>query len=109
MVPETVIILEELNHRGRSIKKDVAMIIGPNIIINKERLSPAEIITQSDHLTKISSFLPSEITDQCPGGKFKHFLKKGDIVKVEYGCLNSERFRHLKKSFKALKKDRVTE
>ena len=106
---ETVILLESSSNRGVLLKKEVVLIKDSQVLVNSEKLSPAEIITQSDNIKKISSFLASEIGNRCETGKFKHLYKKGKVQKEEHGCLESERFIQLEKSFKGLKKDRVTE
>lgn len=106
---ETVIILEVIAPRGKVMSKDVVIIGEGSVMVNKEKLSSSEIITQSEYISKIATFPLSKRADQCESGIFKHMLKKGNEYKVEYGCLNSERFKHLEKSFRGLKKDRVTE
>ncbi|MDD4973585.1 MAG: hypothetical protein PHY93_04505 [Bacteriovorax sp.] len=106
---ETIIILESIGNRGTIVKKEVMLVKDSMVLVNREKLSPAEIITQSGNIKNISTFFVSEIGNQCETGKFKHIYKKGKVLKEEHGCLGSERFNHLEKSFKGLKKDRVTE
>lgn len=106
---ETVIILEDISPKGAVVAKDVVIVGEGVLIVNNEKLSPSEVITQSEFVTKIANFKTSEITYQCSAGIFRHILKKGKLVKSEQGCLNSERYKSLKQSFSSLKKDRVTE
>ena len=108
---EEVIVLESISNRGSVIKKEVVLIKGQDVLVNREKLGPTEIITQSDNLRKISTFLVSETGSPCLAGKFNHYYKnkKGKIFKEEHGCLSSERFKYLENSFKGLKKDSVTE
>jgi hypothetical protein len=106
---ETVIVLLAINQRGVEIKREVVIINNSSVIVNKEKLSPVEIITQSNNIKKINQFLPNDKFTQCESGTFKHIYKKGPVQKEELGCLSSMRFNHLEKSFKGLKKDRVTD
>ncbi|MGZ3790679.1 MAG: hypothetical protein ACXVCE_13310 [Bacteriovorax sp.] len=108
-INETVIVLEEITSRGKVINKDVVIVKDGSVIVNREKLSAAEIITQSEHMTGIASFKESQTTHQCESGLFKHVLKKGKVQKAEQGCLGSDRHKFLKENFRALKKDRVTE
>jgi bifunctional N-acetylglucosamine-1-phosphate-uridyltransferase/glucosamine-1-phosphate-acetyltransferase GlmU-like protein len=107
--PETALVLESTSNRGVLLKKEVVLIKDSMVVVNSEKLSPAEIITQSDNIKKISSFLASEVGNRCETGQFRHLYKKGKVLKEELGCLGSERFNDLEKSFKGLKKDQVTE
>lgn len=106
---ETVIVLLAINQRGVEVKREVVIINNSSVIVNKEKLSPVEIITQSNNIKKINHFLPNDKFSQCESGTFKHIYKKGLVQKEELGCLSSMRFNQLEKSFKGLKKDRVTE
>lgn len=106
--PDTMIILESFNARGSQVNKEVIFIKDGALIVNNEKLSPTEVITQSSHVKNISTFLSSDMITYCESGTFKHIYKKGKILKVEHGCLNNQRYNDLIKSFKALKKDSIT-
>ncbi len=106
--PDAVIILLDKNHQGKIIDKEVVIVANGTMMVNREKLSPSEVITQSPHITEIANFKSNE-SGQCHAGTFKHILKKGKIVKVEEGCLNSDRYKTLKASFKALHKDTITQ
>lgn len=109
MPPEVVIILESISNHGAVIKKEVVLIKDSSVLVNREKLSPVEIITQANNIKDISHFYASVTNSPCLAGRFRHIYKKGKIVKEERGCLSSERFNQLEKSFRALKKDRLTE
>lgn len=94
---DTVIVLEALNSKGKKLTKDIVLVSEGSIIVNREKLSDAEAITQSDHLKNIASFNKNELTYSCESGVFKHILKQGKILKVEKGCLFSDRYKSLKK------------
>ena len=101
---ETVILLKEMGVSGKMLSKDVAIMIGESFMVNKEKLSASEIITHSEHITNIASFDKIKQTDKCASGTFIHLLKFNNYIKNEEGCLESNRFKSLKKSFKALQK-----
>lgn len=103
--PETIISLESVSNRGKSIKKEIMLIKDSKVIVNRETLSPVEIINQSENIKILSTFLRSEIGARCEMGTFKHLYNKGKEHREEYGCLYSKRFNALEKSFKQLKKD----
>lgn len=109
MSPETAIILEAINDHGVVVNKEVVVIVGSNVFVNSEKLSSIEVITQSDDLKNISHFPRSGSDVLCKEGVFRHTYKKGSKIKIERGCLKSERYEFLSKSFKGLKKDSVTE
>lgn len=107
--PETVIILETISNREKPMSRDVVIVKDGMVMVNAEKLSAREIITQSEHIKKIAQFSKREKINQCDSGVFKHILKQGKITKEEQGCLNSDRFHELKEHFKNLKKDIITE
>ncbi len=107
--PETVIVLETISTRGAPMNRDIVIVKEGMVMVNKEKLSANEIITQSEHIKKIAQFSSSEKIDQCRSGSFKHIFKQEKLVKEEQGCLNSSRYLELKKHFKNLKKDSITE
>lgn len=111
--PEALIVLEAFNHRGIMVHKEVVLIQEGELMVNGEKLSPTEIITQAGALKKISQvqqlLLIDEKNVQCGQGVFKHTLKKGKILKVERGCLNNDRYNELLAAFSALKKDKITQ
>lgn len=106
---ETLIVFELKNSHGKLMDKDVVILQEGSVMVNREKLSATEIITQSEHITAIASFTSNGTVRACDAGTFKHILKKGKILKSESGCLGSERYNFLKENFKALKKDRITE
>jgi hypothetical protein len=104
---DTVIILQEYGRRGETGTRE-SFISGKNgLMINAQKLSPAEVITQSQHIKKISHFKKSAqgADSSCDSGRFEHILKQDNLLKKESGCLGSERFKELKASFQALAKD----
>lgn len=103
-----VVVLFSTNNRGVEFKKEVVIINKSSVMVNKEKLSSTEIITQAEYLKKINEFLPSTPTTFCESGTFKHIFKKDKIEKVENGCLNSPRYKDLLLSFNSLKKDPIT-
>lgn len=103
-VPEAVLMLESKTHRGAKLESVSVIIKIDDVIVNGEKLSPTEVITQSAALTEISKFPPSE-KGLCEAGVFRHVYKKAKILKIERGCLGSSRYNHLMKNFLALKKD----
>lgn len=103
-VPDAVLILESKTHRGVKLESTLVIIKNDEVIVNGEKLSPTEIITQSSALTEISKFPASE-KGLCEAGVFRHLYKKAKIIKIERGCLGSSRYNHLMKNFLALKKD----
>lgn len=107
---ETVIMLISKNARGKILSKDIVIAGSDFLMVNAEKLSPAEIITQSPHIKVISTFAktPEIYLQGCESGTFEHILKKGSLKKQEKGCMDSERYQDLKKSLKALKKDPLT-
>lgn len=105
---ETIIILEAKDARKNEMHKDIVIIKDSEVIVNREKLTPAEVITQSDSIRVISTFIADDKTKPCDAGVFRHILKKEKIVKVEHGCLGNLRYNHLMKNFKAVKKDTLT-
>lgn len=107
---ETVIMLISKTTRGTIISKDIVIAGSDFLMVNAEKLSPSEVITQSPHIKSISTFpnKPRNLLLGCESGTFEHILKKGPLKKQEEGCLDSERYRKLHKSFQALKKDPLT-
>lgn len=106
---ETVIVLEAFNARGKKSSGEAVVIGKDTLLINGEKLSSAEIITQSQHIKKIAEFKSAAGVKACEAGHFEHILKRGKLHRKESGCLESERYRELKDSFKALAKDHLTE
>lgn len=104
-IPETIILLESKNQRGVELNKEVVIIKNSDVLVNGEKISASEIITQSGALTEISKFPKTEKGKACESGLFRHLYKKDKITKLEHGCLGSSRYNHLMKNFKALKKD----
>ena len=104
-----IIILEATNARNSITNKQVVLIDNNKVLINGEKLNPSEIITHSGSFKNIAKFLVSDFTHRCFAGKFVHYYKKGNFVKEESGCINSERYNFLEKNFNQLKKDKVTE
>ena len=106
---ESIIVLETMNNAGISVKREVMMVDKKNaVIINGEKLNAIEVITQSEYLKSLSTFVKNNLNN-CQQGKFKHLYQSGKILKKEEGCLDSERYKRLSESFKNLKKDKVTE
>ena len=106
---ETVILLKDFPAGGKKGAQET-VIAGENfLMVNAEKLSPAEIITQSQHIKKISEFKSVSSLKRCEAGRFEHILKKGKVFKKECGCLESDRYQELKAGFKALAKDTLTE
>lgn len=106
---DTLIVLEAHTSKGQLISKDVFFVKDGAVIVNKEKLSATETITQSDHISNIAAITTVSLSSPCSEGIYKHSVKKGKILKIEKGCLGSERYNFLKENFKALKKDRITE
>ncbi|MFA6237548.1 MAG: hypothetical protein WC635_09500 [Bacteriovorax sp.] len=106
---DTVIVLQSMDSRGKTVSSDVVFVKNGFLIVNREKLSATEVITQSENITKIATFKESETANNCDSGMFKHTLKKGKLLKIEKGCLSSERYKSLSDDFRALKKDRITE
>lgn len=106
---EALIVLEAFNHRGMLVHKEVVLIKAGELMVNGEKLSATEIITQSAALKKISQLLVDEKSAECNMGVYKHSFKKGKILKVERGCLNNDRYNELRAAFGALKKDKITQ
>lgn|GEM_PF-755313 len=104
---ETVILLTDYSARGEKIRTDTVVADGETLMVNSEKLTPAQIIAEAGHIKKISEFKISSPIKTCEAGRFEHILKKGKLVKKESGCLESERYLQLKASFKALAKDPV--
>lgn len=103
-----VIVLEALNARGKLVHKEVVLIKDGSVVVNNQKLSAAEVITQSYALKQISQFSPIEKNIHCEAGTYKHIYKKAKMIKEEHGCLNNERYNELEKSFKALSADPIT-
>src|SRR4051812_25433572 len=91
--PDTIIVLEAKSSRGKTLSKDIVFVKDGTVIVNREKLSAPEVITQSEHLTKIASFNENDPGTHCASGTFKHTMKKGKILKIEKGCLASDRFK----------------
>lgn len=109
---DTVIVLKVINHRGRVMNLDVAIASSPangpgTFLVNREKLTSTEIIIGATHITNLASFSKEKENQECSSGQFIHQLLQGSVKKSESGCINSERFKSLKESFKALGKDRV--
>lgn len=106
---EVVILLESISKSGVILKKDIVLIKNSSVIVNREKLEASEIITQAESLKNISTFVKLSVEERCLAGSFRHLYVNGKKKKEEFGCLGSDRFLHLEKSFKALKKDSMTE
>lgn len=106
---KSVIALETYSHNEKLIDKDIAFIKDGSLIVNKEKLSANEAITQAEHLTKIANFSTDKNASFCIAGIYRHVLKNGNIYKIEKGCVDSEHYKMLKENFRALKKDHITE
>ena len=106
---DTAIVLESFNNRGNLISKEVVLIIDSSVFVNGEKLTPTDIILEASQFKNISTFFVSKTGPHCKIGTFKHFYKKGNLVKEERGCLERERYNHLKESFNQLKKDKITQ
>lgn len=106
---ETVVLLKELSTNGKLISKDVAVIGDKFLMVNKEKLSPVEIITHSKAITNIARYDKINQTDECKIGTFIHLIKFKNNIKSEEGCLESQRFKSLKASFRSLKKNWIME
>jgi hypothetical protein len=109
MASETVILLESQTILGKELKKEFVIINDGSVIVNNEKLSATEVITQSENIKNIATFSDLKSLENCTSGAFKHILKKGKILKIEKGCLESARYKVLKENFKALKKDHITQ
>lgn len=105
---ETVILLNVYNARQSKMSGETVVAGKDFLMVNGEKLSSAEIITQSQHIKKISEFKTSGTVQACSAGHFEHILKRGKLQKSESGCLESERYQELKSGFKALAKDDLT-
>jgi hypothetical protein len=101
---ETVVLLKELGINGKMLGKNVVIMNEGSLLINKEKLSDVEIVTESRHISNIASFEKSEQTNSCITGTFVHLIKFKNNIKNEEGCLEGKRFKSLKASFRALKK-----
>lgn len=101
---ETVVLLKEFGVNGKLIKNDVAIMNEESLMINKEKLSPIEIMIHNRHITNLASFLKIKQTEECVTGTYIHLMKFKNNIKNEEGCLEGQRFKSLKASFKALQK-----
>lgn len=106
---ETVIILNDYNARGKKSSGETVVAGKDFLMVNGEKLSSAEIITQSQHIKKISEVKTNGSIRACEAGYFEHILKRGELHRKESGCLESERYQELKAGFKALAKDHLTQ
>ena len=69
---ESIIVLETMNNAGISVKREVMMVDKKNaVIINGEKLNAIEVITQSEYLKSLSTFVKNNLNN-CQQGKFKH-------------------------------------
>lgn len=102
---ETVIVLQEFGARGKKGARETVIAGKDFLMVNAQKLTPGEIITQSQHIKTISEFKSMHSDSTCEAGRFEHILKKGKLIKKEVGCLESDRYSELKASFKALAKD----
>ncbi len=105
---ELIIVLDELSSQGVRLSRDVLITKDGHVFVNRERLSPSEIITQSSHISQLATFVMKKKNESCSTGSFLHILKNEKVIKKENGCLNSERYKMLKKHFGALKKDHIS-
>lgn len=102
---ETVIRLQSFSKKGEKAETETVIAGKDFLLVNDEKLTPAQIIAQSEHIKKISHFVPAASVKACEAGRFEHILKKGKLEKKETGCVESGRYSELKASFKALAKD----
>ncbi len=102
---ETLIRLVSYTNQGHKSSEETVMGGLDFLIVNGEKLNPAQIIAQSRAIKKISQFRPKQVLKTCEAGRFEHILKKGKLIKKEAGCLESERYHELKENFKVLAKD----
>lgn len=102
---ETLIRLLSYTGQGKKSSEETVIAGKDFLMVNGQKLNPAQIIAQSEHIKKISQFRPLGVLKTCEAGRFEHILKKGKNIKKEAGCLESERYRRLKDSFKVLAKD----
>lgn len=102
-----MILLQDYTPRGGMGMRETVIAGKDFLMVNAEKLTPSEIITQSQHIKKISEFKNVQSNSACDSGRFEHILKKGKLLKKESGCLDSDRYRELKASFKSLAKDKL--
>jgi hypothetical protein len=105
---ETVIVLEARSAKGKKITNDVLLLKNGSVVVNNERLTPAEAITQSNHIKSLAQIPARKLTLECDAGYFIHIIKREKDVKSEKGCIDGARYKGLRGHFKALKKDSLS-